>query len=95
MDHKSQFSHVIAGAMFSGFWSGYVINAIEAIKTRTLGQAFNTGREKNGRIGSFSMFMSMMKGEGILSLFRGSFHTCLAGMIRGPITMGLYEYSKI
>ena len=93
MDHKSSLSHVVASSMFAGFFSGYLINALEVVKTRTLSQAFVAVRP-GSTSHCFGIFSHMLRTEGVVSLFRGSFQTCLTGVTRAPLSMVLYEYSK-
>lgn len=94
MDHNSKLSHVITSSMFGGFFSGYLINAFEVFKTRILGQAF-VSVVPGSRSSSISICTSMIRSEGLSSLFRGSFHMCMTMMIRAPLSIGIYEYSKI
>ena len=95
MEHNSNLSHVVAGSMFAGFFSGYLINAFEVIKTRTLGQAFISVLPGSRSSNNSGVFASMLRNEGLGPLFRGSFHTCVTNLFRSPLSMVLYEYSKI
>lgn len=93
MEHKSPFSNVIASAAIAGFFSGYVINMFEAVKTRTLNRAF-VNMDGAGRMNAFNTCKHLIKTEGLSFLLKGSLSQCIAGTIRAPIQMGLYEFSN-
>lgn len=94
MDHNSKLSYIATSSMFGGFCSGYLINIFEVIKTQLLTQAIVTEVPGN-KSSSFGIFHSIIRSEGLGSLFRGSFYTCITNMTRAPLSMVVYEYSKL
>jgi hypothetical protein len=104
MDHKSPIMSVVASAGFAGYFSGYVVNALEVVKTTALNRAFSNNNNNTSvsgvtcaksNCGMISVARNLVQREGISSMFRGSTSQCLAGMIRAPVNIVLYETSKL
>lgn len=102
MDHQSSIMSVVASAGFAGYFSGYFVNALEVMKTTALNRAFNSSsscvacvRCTKSSCSMLSVAKGLVEREGISSMFRGSTSQCLAGMIRAPVNIALYEISRL
>lgn len=96
MDHSSPISNVLLSAGFAGYFSGYFINGLEVVKTTLLNKAFTQPGIDNSRskfrTSSMQVCADLFRKEGVKCMLRGSTSQCLAGMVRAPINISLYEY---